>query len=175
MFEMRDGEMAKKIIDKLRFMDLNIKLMHVCGTHQDTLVRYGLLEMLQGVGVNVRQGPGCPVCVTTPKEIEEALALARTGKTVAIFGDLLKVPTESGSLLSAKSDGADVRLVYSISDAVEIAEKMDDEIIFIGVGFETTAPSTASLLLSNPPENFSVLSCHRTIPNALRVKLSRTS
>lgn len=169
MFEMRDRKMAQKIIAKLRSMDLDIRLMHVCGTHQDTLVRYGLLEMLEEVGVNVRQGPGCPVCVTTPQEIEEALALARAGKTVAIFGDMLKVPSETGSLLTTKSEGADVRLVYSIADAVELAEQIDNELIFIGVGFETTAPSTAAILLSNPPDNFSVLSCHRTIPNALRI------
>ncbi|KYK26923.1 MAG: hydrogenase formation protein HypD [Candidatus Proteinoplasmatales archaeon SG8-5] len=169
MFEFRDREMAAKIIDKLRSMDLNIKLMHVCGTHQDTLVRYGLQEMLEDVGVNVRQGPGCPVCVTTPKEIEEALALARAGKTVAIFGDLLKVPSETGSLLTAKSEGADVRLVYSIADAVELADQTDKEVVFIAVGFETTAPSTAAVLLAQPPGNFSVLSCHRTIPNALRI------
>jgi hydrogenase expression/formation protein HypD len=169
MFEFRDREMTAKIIEKLRSMNLDIKLMHVCGTHQDTLVRYGLQEMLEEVGVNVRQGPGCPVCVTTPKEIEEALALARVGHTIATYGDLLKVPSESGSLLTTKSEGADVRLVYSIADTVELADQSDKEIIFIGVGFETTAPSTASIILSNPPDNFSVLSYHRTIPNALRL------
>ena len=169
MFELRDREMADKILGKLGAMDLDIRLMHVCGTHQDTLVRFGLMELLRDVGVEVRQGPGCPVCVTTPRELEEALALARGGKVVAIFGDMLKVPTESGSLLTARSEGADVRLVYGITDAVELAGGTDKDVVFIGVGFETTAPSTASTLLSRPPDNFSVLCCHRTIPEALRI------
>ncbi len=169
MFELRDKEMASKIMGKLRSLDLDIKIMHVCGTHQDTLVRFGLIDMLTEAGVNVRQGPGCPVCVTTPMEIEESLALARAGKTVAIYGDMLKVPSETGSLLTVKSEGGDVRLVYSIADAVELAKNIDNDMVFIGVGFETTAPSTASTLLSKPPDNFSVLSCHRTIPDALRI------
>jgi hydrogenase expression/formation protein HypD len=168
MFELRDREMADRILAKLRNMNLNVRLMHVCGTHQDTLVRHGLIDLLRDVGIEVRQGPGCPVCVTTPKEIEESLALARAGKTVAIFGDLLKVPTESGSLLTAKSEGCDVRLVYGIDDALTLAEGLEGEVVFIAVGFETTAPSTASTLLASPPDNFSILCCHRTLPNALR-------
>ncbi len=161
--------MTIKVVNKLRALDQDIKIMHVCGTHQDTLVKYGLIDMLEDVGVTVRQGPGCPVCVTTPKEIEESLALARAGKTIAIFGDMLKVPCESGSFLTARSEGADVRLVYSIADAVELAKKTENDLVFIGVGFETTAPSTASTLLSQPPDNFSILCCHRTIPDALRI------
>ncbi|MCK5024510.1 MAG: hydrogenase formation protein HypD [Thermoplasmata archaeon] len=169
MFQMRDRKMADEIMDKLKAMNLDIKIMHVCGTHQDTLVKHGLIDMLTDVGIDVRQGPGCPVCVTTPQEIEETLALARSGKTIAIFGDMLKVPSESGSLLKTKGEGADVRIVYGINEAVELAEKLDNEVIFIGVGFETTAPATAAILQSQPPENFSVLCCHRTIPEALRI------
>ncbi len=169
MFQMRDRKMADEIMDKLKAMNLDIKIMHVCGTHQDTLVKHGLIDMLADVGIDVRQGPGCPVCVTTPQEIEETLALARSGKTIAIFGDMLKVPSESGSLLKTKGEGADVRIVYGINEAVELAEKLDNEVIFIGVGFETTAPATAAILQSQPPENFSVLCCHRTIPEALRI------
>jgi hydrogenase expression/formation protein HypD len=169
MFKYRDKEMTTKIMNKLRALDQDIKIMHVCGTHQDTLVRYGLIDMLEEVGVTVRQGPGCPVCVTTPKEIEESLALARAGKTIAIFGDMLKVPSESGSMMTAKSEGADIRLVYSITDAVELAKNTENDLVFIGVGFETTAPSTASTILSSPPDNFSILCCHRTIPDALRI------
>jgi len=169
MFEMKDKDMAKEIIDRLRGMNLDIKLMHVCGTHQDTLVKHGLIDMLDEVGVEVRQGPGCPVCVTTPQEIEETLALARSGKTIAIFGDMLKVPGPSGSLLKAKGQGADVRVVYGINEAVTLAQETDNEVVFIAVGFETTAPSTAAILQSRPPENFSVLCCHRTIPEALRI------
>ena len=71
MFELRDRAMAEKIISKIKGLDQKIRIMHVCGTHQDTLVKHGLIDMLADVGVEVRQGPGCPVCVTTPQEIEE--------------------------------------------------------------------------------------------------------
>ncbi|MCK4718150.1 MAG: hydrogenase formation protein HypD, partial [Thermoplasmata archaeon] len=83
--------------------------------------------------------------------------------------DMLKVPGTTGSLEKARTEGADVRVVYGIEDAVAIARKMEDrEVVFIGIGFETTAPTTATVLRSSPPPNFSVLSCHRTVPNALR-------
>ena len=110
MFELRDKKMAAKILSRIKDMDQHIRIMHVCGTHQDTLVKHGLIDMLVDVGVEVCQGPGCPVCVTTPQEIEETLALTRAGKTIAIFGDMLKVPSDSGSLLKAKGEGADVRI-----------------------------------------------------------------
>ena len=143
--------------------------MHVCGTHQDTLVKNGLDSLLKECGVEIGQGPGCPVCVTTPREIEEMLVLARKGKTVTSFGDMINVPGEKESLRSMRTEGFDVRTVYGIEDAVEIAEKNKDlDVVFMAVGFETTAPTTASVLLKNPPDNFSILCCHRTIPEALR-------
>ena len=148
-------------------MDLHLTLMHVCGTHQDTLIRFGLDDVLEDVGVDIRQGPGCPVCVTPPVEIEEILALARAGKTITAFGDLMKVPGATGSLNDVKAEGADVRIVFGVDDAVELAKKTDKEVVFMGIGFETTAPTTASAILSGPPDNFSILSCHRTVPPAL--------
>lgn len=105
--------------------------------------------------------------MTPPKEVEEILALARAGITVTAFGDMMKVPGESGSLSGAKAEGADVRIVFGIDDAVEIARRTRKDVVFMGIGFETTAPTTASALLSEPPENFHVLSCHRTVPPAL--------
>jgi len=96
--------------------------MHVCGTHQDTLVKNGLDSLLKECGVEIGQGPGCPVCVTTPREIEEMLVLARKGKTVTSFGDMINVPGETESLRSMRTEGYDVRTVYGIEDAVEIAE-----------------------------------------------------
>ncbi|MCJ7606403.1 MAG: hydrogenase formation protein HypD, partial [Thermoplasmata archaeon] len=86
MFRMRDADLSGKVLSKLESMGLDITLMHVCGTHQDTLIRYGLDTEFERVGVNIRQGPGCPVCVTPPVEIEEAIALGRSGVTVAAFG-----------------------------------------------------------------------------------------
>ncbi|MCK4454946.1 MAG: hydrogenase formation protein HypD [Thermoplasmata archaeon] len=168
MFRFRDKEMAGKIVQKLREMDLQITLMHVCGTHQDTLVRHGLQPLLEDVGVDIRQGPGCPVCVTTAKEIEESIALAKAGKTITVFGDMIKVPGVEESLSDAKTEGHDVRIVYGVNDAVELAAKISNEVVFIGVGFETTTPSIAVAVSRRPPKNFSLLSCHRVIPPALK-------
>lgn len=146
--------------------------MHVCGTHQDTLVRYGLSSLLDECGIKIRQGPGCPVCVTTPKEIEETIHLARKGKTIATFGDMINTPGKDTSLRKMKSEGYDIKTVYGAEDAVSLARSEESkEIVFMGVGFETTAPTTASILLNDPPSNFSVLSCHRTMPNALKALL----
>ncbi len=167
MFRLRDREMSRAILDKLEKMKLRLTLMHVCGTHQDTLIRFGLDTEFKRVGVDIRQGPGCPVCVTTPREIEEILALARAGLTIAVFGDVMKVPGQRGCLNDAKAEGADVRIVFGIDDAVALARRIPKDVVFMGIGFETTAPTTASALLSEPPPNFSVLSCHRTVPPAL--------
>lgn len=167
MFRLRDREMSRKILDKLESMNLKLTLMHVCGTHQDTLIRFGLDDVFENVGVDIRQGPGCPVCVTPQVEIEEILALARSGITIAAFGDVMKVPGETGSLNDAKTEGADVRIVFGVDDAVKLAKKQKKDVVFMGIGFETTAPTTASALLDGPPKNFSVLSCHRTVPPAL--------
>ncbi|HSV42377.1 MAG TPA: hydrogenase formation protein HypD [Methanomassiliicoccales archaeon] len=166
MFRYREESTAKNIINSLRKMDLDLRIMHVCGTHQDTLVRYGLEEMLKGVGIHIRQGPGCPVCVTTAKEVVEAISLAKSGVTITVFGDMLTVPTPVGSLADAKAEGADVRVVYSSSDAVKVAKEVDST-VFMAIGFETTSPTTAAILLDNPPDNLSVLSCHRILPPAL--------
>ena len=169
MFSLRDKQLAKEIVSKIKKSDVKLKFMHVCGTHQDTLVKHGLDVLLRGCGIEIGQGPGCPVCVTTPTEIEEMLLLARKGKTVASFGDMINVPGETHSLHSIKAEGCDVRTVYGIEDAVEIAKKnKDKDVVFMAVGFETTAPTTASVMLDNPPSNFSILSCHRTIPEALK-------
>lgn len=167
MYRLRDKEMSMRIMDRLAGMGLDITLMHVCGTHQDTLMRFGLDGEFKRVGVDIRQGPGCPVCVTSPKEVEEVLALARAGITVAAFGDVMKVPGQDGSLNDVKAEGADVRVVFGVDDAVSLARKTHKEVVFMGIGFETTAPTTASALLSDPPPNFSVHSCHRTVPPAL--------
>ncbi len=170
MFSLRDKKLADEIVSKIKKLNVKLKFMHVCGTHQDTLVKNGLDVLLKDCGIEIGQGPGCPVCVTTPKEIEEMLLLARKGKTVTTFGDMINVPGETESLRSIRSEGCDVRTVYGIEDALEIAIKNPEkEIVFMAVGFETTAPTTATVILNeNPPDNFSILSCHRTIPEALK-------
>lgn len=169
MFQLRDKNISKKIVEELRKRDLDLTVMHVCGTHQDTLVRHGLDELLMEVGIDVREGPGCPVCVTTTREIEEMKALAMAGKTITLYGDMLKAPGENGSLADTRAEGADVRIVYSVEDALEMAKnEPDKEFVFFGVGFETTAPATAVAIKSNPPENFSVYSVHKLTPPAIR-------
>ena len=172
MFSLKDKKLADDIVSRIKELDVNLKFMHVCGTHQDTLVKHGLDALLQKCGIEIGQGPGCPVCVTTQKEIEEMLLIARNGKTIATFGDMMRVPGEKHSLQSMKAEGCDVRTVYGIEDAVSIAEKnKEKDVVFMAVGFETTAPTTASVLLKNPPSNFSVFSCHRVIPPALKAIL----
>jgi hydrogenase expression/formation protein HypD len=166
-FKYRNESTARKILDSLSNMDLDLRFMHVCGTHQDTLVRFGLEEPLLNAGIEIRQGPGCPVCVTTSREIVDMMALAEAGVTLTVFGDMLKVPTPLGSLAEVKASGADIRIVYSIEDAVRMAEKVD-ELVFMAIGFETTIPTTAFPLLDGVPENFSIYSCHRLIPPALK-------
>ncbi|MDR0778978.1 MAG: hydrogenase formation protein HypD [Methanomassiliicoccaceae archaeon] len=167
MFKLRDGDTAKRILRDIKALDVNCKFMHVCGTHQDTMVRFGLEELLMDVGVEIRQGPGCPVCVTTSTEVAAGITLARSGKTVCVFGDMMKVPTTIGSLNDAKADGADVRIVYSIEDAVRVSSSSEKDVVFMSVGFETTAPTTAVPLNKGVPPNFSVYSCHRIVPPAL--------
>ncbi len=166
MFKYRDEKTVRKVLDRIGEMGVDVRLMHICGTHQDTIVRFGLEKMLEDVGVHIAQGPGCPVCVTTSREVAEAITLARNGVTITAFGDMMRVPTTAGSLFDAKADGADVRIVYSIDDAVQMArEQPDKPLVFVGVGFETTAPSTTVPLQKDGcPENFSVYSCHRICP-----------
>jgi hydrogenase expression/formation protein HypD len=169
LFSLRDKKLAKEIVSKIKKLDVNLKFMHVCGTHQDTLVKHGLDVLLKQCGIEIGQGPGCPVCVTTPLEIEEMLLLARKGKTVTSFGDMINVPGEKNSLRSMRTEGFDIRTVYGIEDAVDFAQKNPDkDVVFMAVGFETTAPATAAIIQKNPPKNFSILCCHRTIPEALR-------
>jgi hydrogenase expression/formation protein HypD len=173
MFRFRDKVLAKKILEKIKLLNLrNVKIMHVCGTHQDTIVRFGLDGLLRGCGIEIRQGPGCPVCVTTAREYAEAAFLALKGKTLATFGDASRVPCWKGrSLLDLKAEECDVRIVYSIEDSLKIARSEKREVVFLAVGFETTAPSTASTILSDPPENFTILNCHRYIPPAVEAVL----
>jgi len=172
VFSLRDKKLASEIVSKIKTLNVNLKFMHVCGTHQDTLVKHGLDVLFKECGIDIGQGPGCPVCVTTPKEIEEMLLLAKKGKIVTTFGDMIQVPGEKDSLQSIKTEGWDVRTVYGIEDAIHIAEENEDkDVVFMAVGFETTTPMTASVLLKNPPSNFSILGCHRVIPPALKAIL----
>ncbi|MGD0328827.1 MAG: hydrogenase formation protein HypD [Nitrososphaeria archaeon] len=159
---LKDSNLIRGIVDKIGEHNVKLNFMHACGTHQETLVKYGLDSLFSKVGIAVRSGPGCPVCITTAKEFVEIMSLGERGKLITAYGDCLRVPVNQRSLMSLREEGYDVRIVYSIEDAAKIAEEENRDVIFMAIGFETTAPSTASILLrDNLPENFYVLSCHR--------------
>jgi hydrogenase expression/formation protein HypD len=165
----RDSQIAKKVVKYIHDLaDPNRKyrIVHVCGTHEDAITKHGLRSLLPR-NVEVLMGPGCPVCTVPPNRINYMIGLAEAGATVTTFGDMMRVPAGRRSLSDAKSRGADIRVVYSVHDAVRIAEKMDKNVVHFAVGFETTAPTTASELLVGPPENFSVYSAHLLIPPAM--------
>ena len=169
----RDSNLAKKVSDRIRKLasDLDVKFCHVCGTHEWTITHYGLRSLLPGT-VDVIAGPGCPVCVLPAAEIDEAIYLAQDDVAIVTFGDLLRVPGSKSSLQEAKATGGDVRVVYSVRDAIKMAEEEKDrDFVFLAIGFETTAPSTAIEILNKPPENFSFLVSHRLIPPAMELLL----
>jgi hydrogenase expression/formation protein HypD len=170
----RDPKMAKEIAHKILEVtpkDESVKFCHVCGTHEWTITHYGLRSLLP-CNVEVIAGPGCPVCIVPAAEIDEAVQLSQKGVVITCFGDVLRVPGSQMSLLEAKAEGADVRVVYGVSDAVEMAKReQDKEFVFSAVGFETTAPSTAVETLGKPPKNFSFLVSHRLIPPAMELLL----
>ena len=145
-----------------------VSIMHVCGSHEQAIARFGLRSIFPDE-LKVIMGPGCPVCVTDVPEVDEAVALARSGIRVASYGDMLRVPGTSQSLADAKADGARVDVVYSVTQAVELARETDEELVFFASGFETTAVATAAVLVADPPENFSVLSAHKYIPPVMEI------
>lgn len=142
-----------------------IKIVHFCGTHEYTIAKYGLRYLLPE-NVKMIAGPGCPVCVTQAGYIDEAIKLASSGVELLTFGDLYKVPGSKGSLSDAKADGAKVRVVYSLADAIGIARQNPKrEFVFSAVGFETTACTTAAEVIGGRlSENMSLLVAHKLIP-----------
>ena len=150
-------------------------IMEVCGTHTHAIRRHGIRQLLPS-NIRLVSGPGCPVCVTAEEDISLALALAKQENvTMFCYGDMLRVPAGSESLLSLSSRGADVRIALSPLDALAFAmEHPAREVVWYGVGFETTTPHTAALLESVQREhikNLSIFSAHKTMPNALRALL----
>lgn len=157
--------LGKEISLKLHeLVDRDLTFMHICGTHEAAIARHGIRSLLPE-NLKIVMGPGCPVCITPQGEIDAALELVEKGFIIATYGDLIRVPGSKGSL---ESSGGDVRVVQGVHKAVEIAEGTDKEVVFISVGFETTAPTVAATLLTSPPANFSILSCHRLVPPAMK-------
>ncbi len=176
-----DADMCKalllKLEQKLAEYGQEIKFMEVCGTHTVSIFQSGLRSLLPKNIIHV-SGPGCPVCVTHDSEVATFLTLAEREKVIITsFGDLMRVPSPDGkSLKHAKAQGADVQIVYSPLDALNIAkENPEFEVVFLGVGFETTVPTVAASILSAKKQkikNFSVYSCHKLVPPALEALIS---
>jgi hydrogenase expression/formation protein HypD len=168
----RDPILAKRISEKIRALTPKtgtVKICHVCGTHEWTISHFGIRSLLPE-NLEVIAGPGCPVCILPASEVDAAMQLAKKGVAITCFGDVLRVPGSHGSLLDAKANGADVRIVYSASDAVKMAEdEPQKEFVFFAVGFETTAPSTAIEVGRKPVTNLSFLVSHRIVPPAMEV------
>jgi hydrogenase expression/formation protein HypD len=145
-----------------------VAVMHVCGSHEQAIARFGLRAAFPRE-LDVVMGPGCPVCITDQPEVDEAVALARQGVRVATYGDMLRVPGSAGSLADARAAGGRVEVVYSIAQALDLARRDAEELVFFATGFETTAVATAAVLLAAPPANFSVLSAHKYIPPVMEI------
>jgi len=176
---LRSKEFTSKIIKAINSTSKEIskpvKFMHVCGTHEHTMSKYGLRTLLPKE-IEILSGPGCPVCICPAADIDKAVELGNRDDTIiTTFGDMIRVPATTISLAELKAKGADVRIVYGPNDAVKIAkENPDKEIIFFAIGFETTAPLIGYELQSNPPSNFSVICAHKLIPAALELLMSQS-
>lgn len=174
--EFRDPRLARRIIDEIRAAASRPwTIMEVCGGQTHSIIRNGIDQLLEGK-VELVHGPGCPVCVTPLELIDRALAIAAMrGVILVSFGDMLRVPGSEGNLLSVKSAGGDVRIVYSPLDAVKIArENPDRKVVFFGVGFETTAPTTAMAVWQAHQlglKNFFLLVSHVLVPPAMTALL----
>jgi len=172
--EFRDPARGRALIEAIARwtedrQDDPVSIMHVCGSHEQAIARFGLRSVLPK-GLRVITGPGCPVCVTDAPEVDEAVALAASGVRVLTYGDMLRVPGSDGSLDDARAEGARVEVVYSVAKAVEAAAaRPGEEVVFFATGFETTAVATAAVLLRELPPNFSVLSAHKYIPPVMEI------
>ena len=169
-------ELLSKALHKLA--DRPIKVMEVCGTHTVSIFRQGLRALLPE-NCSLVSGPGCPVCVTSQGEIDAALSLAERENTIiATYGDMLRVPGTGTTLAEERSRGADVRVVTSADQALSLAlNDRTRSVVFLAVGFETTAPATASVVLDAWREglhNFMVLGLHKSVPPALGTLASDT-
>jgi hydrogenase expression/formation protein HypD len=152
-----------------------VHIMEICGGHTHAIFRYGL-DKLTPPGVEFIHGPGCPVCVLPMSRVDECIEIAERPEVIfTTFGDAMRVPGTRGSLMQAKAAGADIRMVYSPLDALELARRNPDrEIVFFGLGFETTTPSTALSIQAAAREglgNFSVFCNHITVPPPIKALL----
>jgi hydrogenase expression/formation protein HypD len=174
--EYRDGERAKRLLDAIaRTATRPHVLMEICGGQTHSIVKYGLDELLPEE-IELVHGPGCPVCVTALETLDKAHAIAaKPGVVFCTYGDMLRVPGSDGDLFGRRAAGADVRVVYSPLDALKLAvQNPDREVVFFGIGFETTAPANAMAIAEAARKklpNFSALVSHVLVPPAMRFLL----
>jgi hydrogenase expression/formation protein HypD len=174
--EYRDGEKARQVLEEIHRQAMEpVRLMEVCGTHTVSIARYGLRQVLPP-SIELISGPGCPVCVTANSDLDKAISMARIPDAlVATFGDMMRVPGSYSTLALEKAAGREVRIIYSPRDALQMAQSNPErKVIFLGVGFETTAPTVAATILEAKKhgiENFWIFSAHKTVPWALKALL----
>lgn len=171
--QFKDPELAQGLIESIKTFapERDVTLMEVCGTHTVSIARNGIRSVMPD-SVHLASGPGCPVCVTSNHDIDKVIALARIPNVIiATFGDMTRVPGSTSSLLAEQANGADVRIVYSPLDALTLAlNNPDRQVVFVGVGFETTTPLVAMAIKRAAAaglDNFSVYAAHKNMPGAL--------
>jgi hydrogenase expression/formation protein HypD len=182
--EFRDPQKAQAILNEIQTLshqlkngkEKPLKLMEICGGHTHSIFKYGIEDILPET-IELIHGPGCPVCVMPRGRLDDAIAIAENPYVIfTTFGDAMRVPGSKTSLLQAKAQGADIRMVYSPLDSLKIArENPNKEVVFFGLGFETTAPSTALTVLQAEAEhinNFSLFSNHVLVIPALEALLA---
>ena len=171
--EFRRSDLAEGLIAQINQRSHTpVRLMEFCGGHTVTIFKYGIRQILPD-NIEMVSGPGCPICVTANADLDKAIALAKIPQVIiATFGDMLKVPGSHTSLQELKAEGSDVRIVYSALDAIAIAqENPTRSVVFLGVGFETTAPTIAASILQAEDRrinNYYVLSLHKLCPPVIR-------
>lgn len=170
--EYRDKALVLKISEKIHRISVQkASFMEVCGGHTMSIQRFGIPTLLPET-IRLLSGPGCPVCVSSRKYIDQAIAYSRLPQVIlTTYGDLIRVPGSTSSLDREKAMGADVRIVYSVMDSLEIAKKNPDRtVIFLGIGFQTTAPASAAAVLGAHRQNirnFHLFSSHKIMPPAM--------
>jgi hydrogenase expression/formation protein HypD len=174
--EYRDPELGQKLVARIHARSTKpARLMEFCGGHTVSIAKHGIRQLLPPT-VEMLSGPGCPVCVTANADLDKAIALARLPDVIiTTFGDMIKVPASRSSLQQVKADGGDVRIVYSTQDALEIARNNPSKcVVFIGIGFETTAPTVAASVLQAEQQgidNYYVLCQHKLCPPVMKALL----
>lgn len=177
LISFKNPRLVKDILEKLKkFNDEDITIMEVCGTHTMSILKSGLKELLSQ-NIKLISGPGCPVCVTPQEYIDMAIELCkRENVIITTFGDLMRVPATNSSLQRERALGNDIRTVFSPLDSLDIAENNPDkEVVFLGVGFETTAPIIAITVYNAKKKNIgnlSILNSIKTMPNVMKSLVS---